>query len=107
MTTPEPAPNPDAAGRERAAGALAQHAFAAAGALRLLAEHMSSIGWRTDEYSVEDLERVADSIRGMSIRAALASADADLVTMTMGKPMKLIPPGSYLAGEQDDRDTPH
>ncbi|GII05509.1 hypothetical protein [Planobispora takensis] len=63
-----------------------------AGELRLLNEHTRSLGWRADEYSVEDLQRVADSLCGMSIRAAMSSDDADIVSMVMGKPMKRIAP---------------
>ncbi|MFG2076369.1 hypothetical protein [Nonomuraea maritima] len=92
---PEPAPGPTP-DQQRDAGELAQHAFETAGKLRLLAEHMRSLGWRTDEYSVEDLERVAGSLGGMSIRAAMSSDDADIVSMVTGKPMKRIAPNFHL-----------
>ncbi|MGN9788626.1 hypothetical protein ACTMTF_45005 [Nonomuraea sp. ZG12] len=92
---PEPAPGPSP-DQQRAAGELAQHAFETAGKLRLLAGHMHSLGWRTDEYSVEDLERVADSLGGMSIRAAMSSDDAGIVSMVMGKPMKRIAPNFHI-----------
>lgn len=92
---PEPAPGPTP-DRQRAAGELARHAFETAGKLRLLPEHMRSLGWRTDDYSVEDLERVADSLGGMSIRAAMSSDDADIVSTVMGKPMKRIASNVHL-----------
>jgi hypothetical protein len=92
---PEPAPGPTP-DQQRAAGELARHAFETLGKLRLLAEHMRSLGWRTDEYSVEDLERIADSLGGMSIRAAMSSDNADIVSMVMGKPMKRIAPNFHL-----------
>jgi hypothetical protein len=102
---PEPSPG-DSPDQQRAAGELAQHAFEVAGKLRLLVEHMRSLGWRTDEYSVEDLERVADSLGGMSIRAAMSSDDANIVSMVMGKPMKRIAPNFHvgLSHDQDPGD---
>lgn len=87
MTEPSPHTGP---ARGVAAGELAQHAFEVAGKLRILAEHMAALGWRTDEYSVEDLELVASSLRGMALRAALGSGNEAIVSMVMGKPMKRL-----------------
>lgn len=92
---PEPAPG-DPAKKKTAHGELAQHAFETAGKLRLLAEHMRGLGWRTDEYTVQDLERVADSLGGMSIRAAMSSDNAAIVSMVMGKPMKRLDTDTFL-----------
>ncbi|MEV4116831.1 hypothetical protein [Nonomuraea sp. NPDC049695] len=91
-----PEPGPGEAAEKKAHGELAQHAFETAGKLRLLAEHMRAMGWRTDEYAAEDLERVADSLGGMSIRAAMSSDNADIVSMVMGKPMKRIAPNFHV-----------
>lgn len=37
--------------RHRCEAELSRRAFAAAGKLRLLIEHMEILGWRTDEYT--------------------------------------------------------
>lgn len=82
--------------REQASGALAQHAFRAAGALQLLIEHMQTLGWRTDEYSREDLVKVAESLRGMSVRAAMSSGDTGIINMITGRAAVPVSPPSEL-----------
>lgn len=70
--------------RERKAGELAMHAFKTAGNLQLLIEHMEICGFRADEYDREDLARVANSLRGMSVRAAMSSGDDDILRAVTG-----------------------
>lgn len=71
--------------RKQAESELALHAFKTAGALQLLIEHMETLGWRTDEYTREDLANVASSQRGMSIRAAMSSGDDDAFRTVTGR----------------------
>ncbi|MEU4229584.1 hypothetical protein AB0F17_35250 [Nonomuraea sp. NPDC026600] len=82
----------NSANQKKARGELAQHAFETAGRVQLLAEHMEIVGWRIDGYSTDQLKELANLLRGTAIRAALASDDATIVSMVMGKPMKKLDP---------------
>ncbi|MEV8379204.1 hypothetical protein AB0P21_41090 [Kribbella sp. NPDC056861] len=82
---PPPAPEELAA-----VAVLARHAFQVAGQLRQLSERMSDLGWHTDEYSYADLSQIADSLSGMSGRAAMHSGDTHVLNEVTGKPWKLL-----------------
>ncbi|MFE7532207.1 hypothetical protein ACFU7Y_41900 [Kitasatospora sp. NPDC057542] len=58
--------------------ALARQAVAAAGGLRLVVERMGDLGWRMQDYSVEDLLDVASALRGTAILIALDTGDMEL-----------------------------
>jgi hypothetical protein len=72
--------------------ALAQHAHATAGKLQLLIEHMEIVDWRTDEFSRQELALVADSLRGMAMRAAMHAGDTDTLNAITGRAVGEIKP---------------
>ncbi|MEV8636193.1 hypothetical protein AB0395_31520 [Streptosporangium sp. NPDC051023] len=46
---------------------------------------MEILGFRTDEYDRQDLARVANSLRGVSVRAAMSSGDDDILRTVTGR----------------------
>jgi hypothetical protein len=83
--------------------ALAKHAHATVGGLQLLIEHMEIAGWRTDEFSREDLALVADSLRGMALRAAMHAGDAETLSAISGRQVREIKPFEDF-GEENGKD---
>ncbi|MFB6726750.1 hypothetical protein ACFCV3_41655 [Kribbella sp. NPDC056345] len=83
-----------------AAAALARQAHQTAGQLQLLAERMNDLGWRTDEYSCDDLIAVAKSLMGMSMRAAMHSGDTAVLNDVSGRNWKPMSAGDVLGGDE-------
>jgi hypothetical protein len=107
MTTrnrpPEP-PAPDPA--ELAATAdLARQAHQVAGELTHLVEQLHRLGWRTDEYSRDDLAAVASSLAGMAMRAAMHSGDTAALNEVSGASWKPLTIDDVLAGGTGRPDT--
>lgn len=80
---PEPTPPPTA--EERAADReLAVTARAAGDALQVTVDMLRPRSFRPDGYSLDDLQRVADTLKGWALKLAIGS-DIDLVNQWTGR----------------------
>ena len=58
-------------------GEFARQAFRTAGQVRMLVERMAALEFDVDGYTHADDGRLADSLHGMAIRAAMSTDDPD------------------------------
>lgn len=74
--------------------ALARQAFATAGQLQLLAEHMESLSRQPDGHTPAGLKALANTLRGFALRTAMGIADTELMEEIGGRRFRPLDGGA-------------